>query len=133
MALLAATGTGSGCKDNKIAEPPKAPGVAVQYKGKVTYKGQALPAGYIRVMAEDSREEASARIQKDGTYSVAGPVGRVRVTVDTTLIRDEYDGNPAEQRKWYVPIPGRYAVYSETPIRITVDSDQTLDLELTDQ
>lgn len=129
-ALLAALAAG-GCRHKDSDYQPKAPESTVVLKGKVTYQGKSVPAGIIRVMAEDSRAEVMTRIQKNATYSVAGPAGKVRVTVDTSVIRDEYD-DPAERKKWYVPIPTRYGTYSETPLRIEVGGDQTLDIDLTD-
>jgi hypothetical protein len=129
-AAAAALGA-AGCKD-KNADQPTTPGVTVRVTGKVTYNGKVVPAGSVRFMAEEGRAEGFARIKKDGTYSVAAPAGKVRVTVDTSMVKDEYD-DPAERKKWYVPVPSRYAPYTETPVRVTTAGEQMeLDLPLAD-
>src|SRR5579883_324468 len=88
------------CKDRKPGPPevqgPQGEGqvnMDARMSGKVTYKGEAVPYGYIVLYLPDRaidpkdgtvRPIAVGFIQKDGTYKVErAPVGRVFISVVT--------------------------------------------------
>lgn len=123
-------GCAVGC--SKVGDQPTTPSETAPIQGTVTYQGKRLPAGLVRFMAVDSRAEALTRIQPDGSYSIHSPVGDVRIIVDTSIIKDEYD-KAEERRKWYVPIPSKYAAFTETPFRKKIDGGTTkIDLVVED-
>jgi hypothetical protein len=135
LLLFLAGGCGSGSK----------PGATVS--GKVTYKGEAVPAGEV-VFNLVGKEVggAIAPINSDGTYKATGvPVGQVVVTVTTPPpppTADQAAKNPFMQRKGYAPkaaaqktvsIPAKYGKPALSGLSFTVNDSkqpQPFDIDL---
>ena len=93
--------------------------------GKVTYKGQPLPGGTVRLIGADGKIN-SAALTADGTYQLEGlKAGEYAVAVETESVKK----NPAA----YKEIPKKFADPGTTPLKvIVVKGKQVADLDLND-
>src|SRR5207245_1678259 len=79
LGLLLLAAVGGGCK------PPAVETAAVS--GTVKFKGKPLPGGRVTFVADKGGTSASAVIEENGSYKVAGvPVGTVHITVDNRML-----------------------------------------------
>lgn len=136
VGLLAAVG----CGGNKMAP--------VKLSGKLTYKGQAIPAG---VMTFHTAEGTGydGLINTDGTYTATDlPAGEYTMTVETETIAKKINeskdakrrenmmqkppGGAAETPK-YVKIPAKYGDIKTSPFKFSLSAGKsTKDFDLTD-
>jgi hypothetical protein len=129
LVLLAALGCGSG---------------SATVSGKVTYKGEPLPAGSVAIYGANGKVQ-SGPIGADGTYTISkAPVGDVKMAVVTPnaspvtrKIKGEVkhpgatDGASSSPIK-VVPIPDRYKDPDKSGLNFTLKSgEQTINLDLT--
>jgi hypothetical protein len=98
--------------------------------GKVTYKGEAVPGGFVDIIPETGPEKGtvfSSTIGENGEYRVTGvPVGPAQV-----LIR--HPGGPPTRlpRPPRKPYPKRYATAEGSDLKFTVTSGrQQYDIDL---
>jgi hypothetical protein len=129
--------------------------VPAKVSGKVTYKGQPVPAGSITFHSED-KGSYSGTLGEGGAYEIPDlPAGTLKVTVETESVNpnkknptyekgrggaidNEYQ--KAMQRpgqndagKNYVKIPAKYAKPETTDLSVTLKAGkQTQDFELKD-
>jgi hypothetical protein len=81
LCLLVATGCGGG------NENPHAP---ASVTGKVTYKGEPVPAGLVNFIPKTQGPSATGSLSSDGTYSITdAPAGDFTVTVDTEYLNPD--------------------------------------------
>lgn len=126
--VLAAAGCGSG-----------GPQLAV-VTGRVTFDGQPLPGGLLRLKATNPAspvQETNVRLKPDGTFIVPdAPTGPVTVSIDTEVIRTDLQVaamNPAAPplAVKYVAIPKRYAAFATSDLGFEVSpGPQVRDFEL---
>jgi hypothetical protein len=129
LVLLAALGCSSG---------------SATVSGKVTYKGEPLPAGSVAIYGANGRVQ-SGPIAGDGTYTIAkAPVGDVKMTVVTPNPSPEtrqgkrgrdpikHPGAADAAPIKVVPIPDRYKEPDKSGLNFTLKSgEQTINLDLT--
>jgi hypothetical protein len=113
--------------------------------GKVTYKGDPVPAGTVSFFG--SRDQvASAALRPDGSYEAAGvPVGEVKVTVTTPLpgpSQEQLAKNPMVQERRQggnmvlpsektVAVPTKYSLPGTSGLSLTVvEGSQPFDIPL---
>lgn len=108
--------------------------------GKVTYRGQEVPAGLVTFYGPDN-SVLRARINPDGTFTAERvPAGEVRVSVDVPQPppvprTPAVPGGPVDPRVGLptVPIPRRYADPNSSGLVLTVHSGaQNYPIELKD-
>jgi hypothetical protein len=113
--------------------------------GKVTYKGEPVPAGEVvfNLIGNDVGG-AIAQINSDGTYKATGvPIGSVVVTVSTPSApptQEQAAKNPLMQKKRFVPkgenkktvsIPPKYSRPTSSGLSLTVrEGTQPYDIDL---
>jgi hypothetical protein len=108
--------------------------------GKVTYQGNALPAGYVNFSCEgDSPTVKTSTIQSDGSYSISAmPVGPAKITVQGitgpqgpgTQTAPGGTQPPTGSRKT-VYVPPQYANTDTSQLTWTVvNGSQTYNIEL---
>jgi hypothetical protein len=107
-----------------------------QIRGTITYKGNPLPGGEIRLFSKaDPNKSQSGTIKADGSYEVLNaPLGEVMVLIDTEPIKShpslmmakagpnapvELKGAGGQLK--YVPIHKKYRDASATPLSTKVD------------
>jgi hypothetical protein len=130
--------------------------------GKVTYKGNPVPAGWVQFRPADPAQNAvPVELKEDGSFEVDLPAGEVTVTVDnreweprTTGIpvvpaglplspearaqmaagaKKEAEPKPGRPSGRYLPLPEKYFDAALSPLKFTVKGgDQVQNLELTD-
>lgn len=112
----------------------------VQVKGKITYKGQALPGGTVAFLGSGGYR-AVAPIMRDGQYSLKAPLGDVQVAVVTRTPTPEKmkKGQRPAVREVNMPPgvnpkslpPEKYERFDTSGLTATVKEDgQTIDLPL---
>jgi hemoglobin len=115
--------------------------------GKVTYKGQPLPAGTVIFVSADGKA-SSAALAPDGTYKVEKlKPGEYSVGIETDSVKPKPPGDkpkppddkkaddkPADkQAPKYVAIPAKYADPAKSGLKVTiVKGDQQHDFDLQD-
>jgi hypothetical protein len=130
LVLLAALGCGSG---------------SATVSGKVTYKGEPLPAGSVAIYGANGKVQ-SVTIGTDGTYTISkAPVGDVKMTVVTPNPSPGAQQSKGATRKHpgaedtasspplkVVPIPERYTDPDKSGLNFTLKpGEQTINLDLT--
>ncbi len=123
--------------------------------GKVTYKGEAVPAGVVTFHAPD--QDYTAMLKPDGTYEIDAAPGDIVVTVDTEMFNlhrnvpaygkgagqamdqqrleaEKKMGRPVGQdAPKYVKIPDKYTKREASPLKTTLKAGkQPYDIPLTD-
>jgi hypothetical protein len=110
--------------------------------GKVSYKGESVPAGMVTFFGSTADRVASASIAKDGTYTASGvPVGKVTVTVTTPMpgpTEEQIKKNGFLKRKnikastdKVVSVPAKFANAATSHLSLTVsEGSQPYDIEL---
>src|SRR5438132_8374938 len=137
--LILALASGCGAKSQAPAK----------LSGKVTYKGEALPAGMIVFHSQEDKGSYQAQLQPDGTFEIVDiPFGKMIVTVDTEFLNPakkvpaypgsggkagEDDERVAAERKMgakiapkgsaknYRKIPSKYADPKTSPLVVTLE------------
>jgi hypothetical protein len=131
LALLLLLGASTGCS--------KESGKGI-ISGKVTYKGEAVPGGILKVHSATG-ETIQGDIRRDGTFQVSGvPPGSAKVTVDNSALAEQLTNPGAKayiekspNMGLYREIPARYADTASTDVIWEVKrGKQTLNAELKD-
>jgi hypothetical protein len=121
-----------------------------QVTGKVTYKGQPVPAGWVQFRpADPAQNSVTVELKEDGTFTADLPAGEVTVTIDNreweprtgggipaiptgiplspeakaqvaAAARKEAESRPAARSGKYVPLPERYFDAATSPVKFTV-------------
>jgi hypothetical protein len=115
--------------------------------GKVTYKGQPLPAGSIVLHSRPGAQQYSGTIQPDGTFTITGaPQGTMVVTIDNSWLKNEETSKaqgvdpkmlekmmPKDQGSKYLQIPPKYADPKTSPLVWEINTGrESKDFDLTD-
>src|SRR5262245_28061344 len=100
-------------------------GATATVTGRVFYQGKPLPGGGLRFLAADDDRSAFTMINPDGTYRLTGaPVGRVKICVDTSMLR-------RFRTRGGVTVPEKYRTFPQTDLTYTVRAgSQTYDVRL---
>jgi len=102
--------------------------------GKVTYKGEAVPGGFVNFVPESGAQEGtvfSSAIDANGYYTATGvPVGPVKVLVQNpggAPLKSAQGVKPAPRKQY----PTRYATPESSDLTLTVGGgSQTYDIDL---
>jgi hypothetical protein len=127
----------------------KNPNAPASVSGKVTYKGQPVPAGSITFISGGAGGR-TCQLDADGSYTgIDLPVGEMTVTVETESAKamatpqdpkakrsgsaPPPPGGKTSKPIEYVKIPEKYADAKTTPLKKTLKSgSNSYDVELTD-
>jgi len=108
-------------------------------RGKVTYKGNALPAGSSLVLYNPAGGGASAVIDASGNYSLKAKVGNYVAIVNppAKLVSAEEAMKAAQEKKPIenaTPFPEKYGDPSTSPAKVEVKQGKNeFNLDMTDE
>lgn len=129
--LLACVGL-VGCNSNDTGK--------TTVSGHVSYKGQPLPGGTLRLHYGDGKQKFDIFVRPDGSFQSSDvPTGNTKVTVDNSAFKGQGSGKNASpvpegaNIAKYIPLPQKYQDPKTTPLTWDVQSGtQSKDFELTD-
>jgi len=114
--------------------------------GKVTYKGEPLPAGSIVLHSKEGTQTYSGTIRPDGTFTITGAArGTMVVTIDNSWLKNE-EGMKAQgvdpkmlekmmpkDQGMYLAIPAKYADPKTSPLVWEIETiGESKDFDLND-
>jgi hypothetical protein len=105
------------------------PGTLV--RGKVTYKGTAVPMGVVNFFSEEGGRPIGATLESEGEYTVRVPAGNYTVVVLTStppVPPGWKEGDPIPKPP--VEVPAKYRLPQNSPLKVVVPDQKSLDHDL---